>query len=62
MCIGMPKAPKAPPPPAQRQAAKQPAQDARTRLEDSDRRRRGYASTMFMGANSGATTSNVLGV
>lgn len=60
MCISTPDPP---PLPAQRQEAKQPAGDIRTRLSDRDRRRRGYAATMFAPAVVGTPgTTNVLGV
>jgi hypothetical protein len=61
MC--MPSAPDPPPLPAQRQEARQPAGDIRARLSDRDRRRRGYAATMFAPSAMGAPgTTNVLGV
>lgn len=61
MCIGSPKVPD-PPVVPERQAAKQPSTDVRSQLSDRDRRRRGYAATMFA-PNAGApATSNVTGV
>jgi len=60
MCL--PSAPDLPTP-VERQAAKQPAGDIRARLTDRDRRRRGYASTMFAPSALGAPgTTNITGV
>ena len=36
--------------------------DLRSRLEDMNRRRRGYQATMFANTTTPASTSNVLGV
>lgn len=58
MCMGAPDAPTVP----ERQAAKTPDGDVRSRLSDSDRRRRGYAATMFTPSLGAPTTTNVLGV
>jgi hypothetical protein len=61
MCL--PDAPEPPAPPPERQAARQPDQDVRTRLSDVARRRRGYAATMHAAPSAGpASTSNILGV
>ncbi len=59
MCMGgTPDVPSVP----ERQAAQEPKLNVRDRLKDRDRRRRGYAATMFA-ANAGtAPVSNVTGV
>lgn len=61
MCL-MPDPPDVPAP-AERQAARQPAGDPRGRLSDRDRRRRGYAATMFASPTIAAPgTTNITGV
>ena len=57
MCLSTPKMPSVP----ERQAVKQPELDVSTRLSDRDRRRRGYAATMFAGSTGPASTTNTLG-
>lgn len=59
MCIGgTPDVPTVP----ERQAARQPMTDVRDRLSDKDRRRRGFAATMFANTTGAPATTNVTGV
>lgn len=59
MCVGgTPDVPTVP----ERQAAQEPKLNIRDRLKDRDRRRKGYAATMFAPVSGPAATSNVTGV
>ncbi len=59
MCA--PSAPDVPSPP-ERQASQEPKLNVRDRLKDRDRRRRGYAATMFAPAAGPVAVSNVTGI
>lgn len=57
MCTSTPDVPTVP----ERQAAKLPSGDTGERAGDRERRRRGYAATMFADASAPAATTNILG-